>query len=176
MNNWLIVAIFVIVIFLNNIFMKNKIQTNKEDTSDINPKKINYSNYQKKNLLTKTEYSFYMKSRLALQEKNFYLYPKVRLEDFIEATGEGKEKLSLRGRIKSRHVDFLVCDEMLHIKAAIELDDKSHSNEKAQAADQFKNELFDSLNLTLVRIQVKQDYTNDINNLLNLLTFGSNVL
>lgn len=176
MNNWVIVAIFLIVIFLSKFFMNNKIYNDKETDSDIDAKKINYSNYQKKYLLTKTEYSFYMKSRLALQEKNFYLYPKVRLEDFIEATGEGKEKLSLRGRIKSRHIDFLVCDDKLHIKAAIELDDKSHSNEKAQAADQFKNELFDSLKLPLVRIQVKQDYTNDINNLLNLLTSGSNAL
>lgn len=176
MNFWPIITILVVIIFLGNIFMNNKKDDDIETDSDINPKIINYSNYQKKNLLTKTEYSFYMKSRLSLQEKNLYLYPKVRLEDFIEATGEGKEKLSLRGRIKSRHVDFLVCDDKLHIKAAIELDDKSHSNEKAQAADQFKNELFDSLKLPLVRIQVKQDYTNDINNLLNLLTSASNAL
>ncbi len=176
MNSWIIVAIFLIVIFLGNNFMNNKKYTGEEKVSDINAKKINYSNYQKKNLLTKTEYSFYMKSRLALQEKNFYLYPKVRLEDFIEVTGEGKEKLSLRGRIKSRHVDFLVCDDKLHIKAAIELDDRSHSSEKAQIADQFKNDLFKSLNLPLIRIQVKQDYTDDINNFLNLLTSGSNAL
>ncbi len=73
-----------------------------------------------------------MKSRLFLQEKNLFLYPKVRLEDFVEATGE--EKQSLRGRIKSRHADFLVCDDKLHIKTAIELDDISHSGEKAKSA------------------------------------------
>lgn len=171
MNTWAIVAIFVVIIFLSNIFMNSKKSNNNEVDSDINLKKVNYSNYKKKNLLTKTEYSFYMKAKLALQEKNLFLFPKVRLEDFIEATGEGKEKQSLRGRIKSRHVDFLVCDDDLHIKAAIELDDNSHSRETAKAADQFKNELFNSLNLPLIRIQVKQDYTNDINNLLNLLTF-----
>ncbi len=171
MDAWATVAIFIVIIFFCNFFMNSKKIDDNEIAYDINLKKINYSNYNKKNLLTKTEYSFYMKSRLSLQKKNLFLYPKVRLEDFIEATGEGKEKQSLRGRIKSRHVDFLVCDDKLHIKAAIELDDISHSSEKAKAADQFKNELFNSLKLPLVRIQVKQDYTNDINNLLNLLTF-----
>lgn len=164
-----IIAFFVVIIFLGNIFINSKKTADKETDSNNDHKNINYSNYKKKNLLTKTEYSFYIKSRSSLQEKNLFLYPKVRLEDFIEASGEYKEKQSLRGRIKSRHVDFLVCDDMLHVKAAIELDDKSHTIEKAQAADQFKNELFDSINLPLVRIQVKQDYTNDINNLLNLL-------
>lgn len=164
-----IVAFFIIIIFLGNILMNSKKRVEKKDDSDINPKIINYSNYRKKNLLTKTEYSFYMKIRSSLQEKNLYLYPKIRLEDFIETTGEKKEKQSLRGRIKSRHIDFLVCDDSLHIKAAIELDDKSHSSEKAQAADLFKNELFKSLDLPLIRIQVKQDYTNDITTILSTL-------
>lgn len=168
MNNLLIIAIVILLVI--NFIGKNKENANEQTPSDTNPKNINYANYQKKNLLTKTEYSFYMKSRLALQEKNLYLYPKVRLEDFIKTTGDGNEKMSLRGRIKSRHVDFLVCDDKLYIKAAIELDDISHSGEKAQAVDQFKNELFTSINLPLIRIQVKKDYTNDITNLLNQLT------
>lgn len=147
--------------------MNSKKTDDKKEDSVIEPKQIDYTHYQKKNLLTKTEYAFYMKSKESLQEKNLYLYPKVRLEDFIETTGEWKDKQSYRSRIKSRHVDFLICDDKLHIKAAIELDDKSHSSEKAQAADLFKNELFSSLKIPLIRIQVKQDYTEDINNLLN---------
>lgn len=138
-----------------------------DESKDI--KTINYSNYKKKNLLTKTEYSFYMKSKLSLKEKNLYLYPKVRLEDFIETEGEWKEKQSLRSRIKSRHIDFLICDENLHIKAAIELDDKSHFSEKSQTTDNFKNELFKSIDIPLIRIQVSQDYNNDINNIINML-------
>lgn len=160
-------SLLIIIIFFGIIFIINKKENEKEDTSDIESKKIDFSGYRKKHLLTPTEYAFYMKSKSSLQEKNLYLYPKVRLEDFIETKGEWKEKQSLRGRIKSRHVDFLVCDDKLYIKAAIELDDKSHTSEKAQIADQFKNELFRLLNIPLFRIQVKQDYTEDINNLLN---------
>ncbi|MDE7211838.1 MAG: DUF2726 domain-containing protein, partial [Lachnospiraceae bacterium] len=35
--------------------------------------------------------------------------------------------MKYRGYIKSRHVDFLICDSALHILAALELNDPSHS-------------------------------------------------
>lgn len=164
-----IILFLLIIIFLINIFTNSKKANERKEDSVIDSKQIDYTHYQKKNLLTKTEYAFYMKSKESLQEKNLYFYPKVRLEDFIETTGEWKDKQSYRSRIKSRHIDFLICDDKLHIKAAIELDDKSHSSEKAQAADLFKNELFKSLDLPLIRIQVKQDYTNDITSILSTL-------
>lgn len=168
-----ITAIFFIIIFFECILIigKKRILEKQENITD--SKSINYSNYHKKMLLTKTEYSFFMKIRPSLQEKNLFLYPKIRLEDFIEATGEKKEKQSLRGRIKSRHIDFLVCDDKLHIKAAIELDDKSHSGENAQKVDQFKNDLFRSINIPLIRIQVKPDYTNDIALILSTLQISA---
>lgn len=39
MNNWAIVAIFLIVIFLSNIFMNNKIYNDKETDFDTDTKK-----------------------------------------------------------------------------------------------------------------------------------------
>ena len=63
--------------------------------------------------------------------------PKVRLEDFIYVTNK-QELYKYRGYIKSRHIDFLICDNDLHIKFAIELDDKTHNTEKAKSTDEFK--------------------------------------
>lgn len=95
------------------------------------------------------------------------LYPKVRLEDYIEVCDIGKNKQSLRGRIRSRHVDFLLCDDKLHVKAAIELDDHSHDNKKAKEIDYFKDQLHKSIGLQLFRVSVKKDYIEDIRHILD---------
>ena len=61
--------------------------------------------------------------------KGFYLHSKTRLEDIIRVkpyiTGEGRWKL--RGRVKSRHVDFLITDGNGVPHIAIELDGSSHT-------------------------------------------------
>ena len=78
--------------------------------------------YRQKFLLTKTEYAFYKILEEKCTKNGLRICPKVRLEDFISVTGT-KNIGKYRGYIKSRHVDFLICDKDLHIKAGLELDD-----------------------------------------------------
>lgn len=97
-----------------------------------------------------------------LEEKctknGLWICPKVRLEDFISVTGT-KNIGKYRGYIKSRHVDFLICDKDLHIKAGLELDDSSHETRQAAQTDKFKNELFESIGLPLFRIKtIRSEY------------------
>ena len=47
--------------------------------------------------------------------------------------------------------------------AAIELDDPSHNTKKAAEIDAFKNELFDTVEIPLIRIDVEDDYSQEIN-------------
>lgn len=113
--------------------------------------------YESKMLLTRTEYAFFKKLRKFTDKKRYMICPKVRLEDFIYVTNR-KELSKYRGYIKSRHVDFLICDDDLHIICGIELDDKSHDEKEAKRIDKFKNELFEAIGVKLYRVRVDDDY------------------
>lgn len=147
--------ILIIAIFAIYFTMKKK--ANNNHTND---KTLEVYPYKKKTLLTKTEYSFYNSLKLLCDNANLIICPKVRMEDFLEVTD--KQQLSkYRGYIKSRHVDFIICDNQLHILAAIELDDKSHNSEKAKKTDEFKNQVFKTINVPLYRIKVSSGTYND---------------
>lgn len=132
--------------------------------------KTNVSHYKKKNLLTKTEYSFWMALNKACVENGFLVCPKVRLEDFVSVDlKEGKQRQSYRGRIKSRHVDFLICDSGLRILAGVELDDNSHNSKKAQELDSFKDNVFEQIKVPLIRIKTGGGYALQIEKLIKQL-------
>lgn len=121
--------------------------------------------YEAKFLLTKTEYAFFKELQEITDEKGYMICPKVRLEDFIYVTNR-KELGKFRGYIKSRHVDFLICDSNLHIICGIELDDKSHESDEAKKIDNFKDELFRTIGIPLHRIKVEEDYEGRIRGIL----------
>ena len=76
--------------------------------------------------------------------------------------------MKYRGYIKSRHVDFLICDNKLNIIMGIELDDNSHNKESAKKTDEFKNKLFETINIPLERVKVSSgDYEQQIIDILN---------
>lgn len=157
-------VLILLVIFL----IYDKISNQKEPEKKEQPKSKERQNldgkYKSKLLLTKTEYSFYNILKQKCDEKNLLICPKVRLEDFIQTTAQ--EKMKYRGYIKSRHIDFLICDSKLHILAALELDDKSHDEKKAQETDEFKNELYKVIGIPLYRIKTTDTYTEKIGEML----------
>ena len=112
--------------------------------------------YRKKDLLTPTEYEFWVVLKDACNNKNLLICPKVRMEDFINVeVDEYAKKQSHRGKIKSRHIDFMICDSNLNILAGIELDDKSHDKEKAKETDRFKDQVFLDIRIPLYRVKVQ---------------------
>ncbi|MDE7325848.1 MAG: DUF2726 domain-containing protein [Lachnospiraceae bacterium] len=134
-----------------------------------NPRYVDLSEcYRRQHLLTKTEYIFYGVLKKKCDSANLLICPKVRLEDFIRVTA--KERMKYRGYIKSRHVDFLICDSSLHILAAIELDDPSHNSEQAKRTDYFKNRLYAAIGLPLFRIRTGQNYGVKIDKLISQIT------
>lgn len=113
--------------------------------------------YYVTSVLTKSEYAFYTILEDKCDYADLIICPKVRLEDFINVRNI-REKQSYRGRIKSRHVDFLICDRQMNPLCGIELDDSSHNSWKAQKADNFKNELYRAIGLTLYRVQTGSNF------------------
>ena len=79
---------------------------------------------------------------------------KVRLEDIAKVRRglPNKTAWSLRGRVKSRHIDFVICTQRGGVLCAIELDGKSHK--PGNLADDFKNRLFKQVGIPLHRIRV----------------------
>lgn len=122
--------------------------------------------YKQRPLLTKTEFEFCRCLRAVCDGYGMYVCPKVRMEDFIEVTTR-KERMKYRGYIKSRHIDFLVCDKKFRILCAIELDDSSHGREEAQKVDKLKNEIYQTIGLKLYRVKTTDNYREKIKELMH---------
>lgn len=152
-----ILTIVCILLAAYILYSKLDPEKNKSD-KNLNSNTVNFNNYKSKKLLTKTEYKFFMEIKQICQDNLIMICPKVRLEDFIEVSVKGKEYNRYRNMIKSRHIDFLLTDNNLNIIAAIELDDYTHNTNKAEKADNFKNELYNSIGLPLYRINLNEDY------------------
>ena len=117
--------------------------------------------YRQKALLTKTEYEFAKYLVFACAKYHIRVCPKVRMEDFIDVTTE-KYRMKYIGHIKSRHVDFLLCDLYYNLLCAVELDDNSHNTAAAAKTDALKNRIYKSIGLQLFRVKVSGDWKRQI--------------
>jgi len=84
--------------------------------------------------------------------------PKVRLLDIIEPR-KGDNYRSLMGKIQSKHVDFVICDQDLHIKAILELDDGSHDRKDRQDRDQFVDQILTSVGYKVIHTRSGTEQT-----------------
>jgi len=81
--------------------------------------------------------------------------PKVRMEDVIRVAAgqDASTRASGRGRVKSRHFDFVLIDESARPVAVVEFDGPHHARSaRAQRADSFKNDACRAVGLPLIRI------------------------
>lgn len=116
--------------------------------------------YKSKYLLSSNEYNFYKELKIYADEKDLLICPKVGLKDLFEVKGT-KNYMTYFNKINKKHIDFLVCDNNLKPKYAIELDDKSHEQEKSVENDKFKNAIFTQANIPLIRIKALQQYNRE---------------
>ncbi len=107
--------------------------------------------------LSPAEASFYRVLRLVVGEK-MVVCPKVRLGDLFFVT-RAKENWGAVNRINAKHVDLLLLDPAtLKPLAGLELDDASHRMPEASERDDFKDRLFKSAGLPLLRVPVQRAY------------------
>lgn len=105
--------------------------------------------YQAKYLLTRNEWHEYKKLKEYATAKGLQVCPKVRLLDIIEPR-KGENYMTLLRKIQSKHVDFVLTDEDLHIKAIVELDDNSHNAKSRQERDQFVDQILTSVGYKVI--------------------------
>lgn len=117
--------------------------------------------YEKRKLLTPAENSFFKVIKEYLP--NYMIMSKVRLEDIIYVKkGTPQEEFnSARGRIKSRHIDFVICDEQTNILLVIELNDKSHQTEDRIERDKFIYSALNTAGIKIIFQECKKAYSKD---------------
>lgn len=147
-----ILVIIGILFFIYIILFPNK---QKEDEKIEN--NIDLSMYEKNDyVMTQTELKFYRELKKITDKLELTIFPQVDLERFIKVKDNNNKD---RNRIKSRSIDFtIVNNKNCKIICCIELDDYTHKWENVKKADEFKNDLFNKVNLKLIRIKVNNNY------------------
>ena len=144
---WTVALIVIIIV----IFIAKILLNKKEQAFDI-------ASYQKKTrVMNESEQALFINLQKALGDA-YIVLSKVRIEDFVDVDKKNISNNShwgLRGKIKSRHVDFLVCDHATTKPLlAIELDGKSHNDPRRKNRDQFVDELYNVIGLPIKHIPV----------------------
>lgn len=145
----IILIVFIVAVYLAKLSFEKK------------EKQISLLSYQKKDrVMNDSEHALFINLQKALGDA-YIVLSKVRIEDFVEVKKEinSHSKWGLRGRIKSRHIDFLICDyATTKPLLAIELDGKSHNGAKQQNRDHFVNDLYEAINLPIEHIYVGENF------------------
>lgn len=93
--------------------------------------------YQPRYLMTLNEKSQYRKIQRWAEQKELIVFTKVRLLDLIEPR-RNKSNYNVRlWKIQAKHVDFVICDKDINIKAIIEINDSSHNQPDRIERDNF---------------------------------------
>lgn len=120
-----------------------------------------YNAYERAESLfvNQSERAFFHALRRILPSE-YHLHSKVRLEDIVRVKTaiKGQAHWHLRGRVKSRHVDYLITDIDGVPRAAIELDGSSH-NKDTMNADVLKDGIFEAVGLPLIRVRTGANYS-----------------
>ena len=115
---------------------------------------------------SRAENSFYQVLRSVLGD-DYVIMAKARLADIITVnTKDGRQQAF--NRIKSKHIDFLLCSsDVFRPVLAIELDDKSHHRQSRIDRDKFVDDALSAAGLGILHVPVQQAY--NVNELKKLI-------
>lgn len=118
---------------------------------------LNNFKYSLKPYETQTEQNFFKKI-LSCLSRDYHLSAQVSLLSIIEKTNIDGTYTDRRGEL-NRIIDFGIFDDNYYVKLLIEVDDKTHEQEKRQKRDIHVNLILERLNIMLIRF-----YPNDLEN------------
>lgn len=121
--------------------------------------RIDYSQFRLVRHVTNASEGRLHRALLSTLPAGLYVLVKPRLEDIVEVRRTARyRRQSLRGRVKSRHLDFVIVDRSMRPMAAIELDGPTHGRRDVRRVDQFKSRLAASVGLPLFRVPADMCY------------------
>ena len=152
MSSLVLLAIIVFVVFIVLAALKNK-----QGGSG----KLGFPYQPAKPLFSAAERSFLGVLDQAVGPEH-RVFGKVRVAD-VAAVKSGLGNSARQGalnRIATKHVDFLVCRSGdLSVVCAVELNDKSHASQRAQARDELLANVCRVINLPLLTVPAKAAYS-----------------
>lgn len=104
-------------------------------------------------LLTKNELNFYRQLKTLIDRYDLIIFSKVRIADIIST-----DSFSEFNKIRSKHIDFVICNQESCPLLFIELDDSTHNNYKNKKNDIKKDNIFYSAGFKIIRIKVQDNY------------------
>lgn len=108
---------------------------------------------------TKNEYEFFRILYEISHKYNALLFSKVRLADIIYMKNITKNNIKYWNKIKSKHVDFVICDSNNYeILFLIELDDSTHDKQNRIERDNFVDKTLETVKLPIFHIKVSDNY------------------
>lgn len=171
MQNYIYLAFILVVGFwlLKNKRSKQKSNDQEEHLSSFT---LNQTSFKKRyKVMNESELAFYITLKQQIQDQ-YIILSKVRIEDFVSVNSHhltfGQHN-GLRNRIKSKHVDFLICDLQSRPILAIEVDGGSHKNQKRKDRDTFIDELYLHINLPITHVDVGSSFQKEVEKIKNLL-------
>ena len=116
-----------------------------------------YRYLRKRFLMNRNEYKFYKKLESAVGFE-YKILPQVHFDELVIPTkGSGNRIFSFR-HINQKSVDFVVCDKITLVPLiAIELDGKSHLQQKTKDRDLEVERILKEVNLPLLRFDNNND-------------------
>ena len=164
-----VVVVIVFIIIYDNKRTKKKreelqrkimmLDSKKPETVD-NDEDIEKLPYRRKFLLTKNEYWFYKSLKEITDKYDFAVLAKIRFADLVEVSAEAdkKEYMKYFGKIKSKHIDFILCKkDNLYPELLIELNDSSHNTEDRIKRDEFIKKIAEKVGYKMVFVDGTQN-------------------
>lgn len=149
------VILFVIVAILY-YFSGNIIEYFFHNNKNDEKEKNYFEGKLNKTILTKNELNFYNQLKLVTDKYNLIIFCKMRVADLISTNN-----ISEFNKIKSKHIDFTICNKETNPLLFIELDDSTHNNYRNKQNDIKKDNIFYSIGYTIIRLKVKEHYEFD---------------
>ena len=153
MDSIVLIIILSIVIFFAYKFKKARVKAEpkqKPNKSTQRKDKIvqPIKSYRPRYLLSLNEKSQYNYLKPITDKLNLTLFIKIRLADIIEPAN--KKDYSAFNKIKSKHVDFVVCSSNLKIVTVIEIDDNSHKKSNRIDRDSFVDTILNNCGINII--------------------------
>ena len=155
----LLLMLTIIIMIIQKKFEKKKFKQEPIQQTEYNYTNYDYYPYRMKYLLTQNEFNFYNRLKEITNPLNLQILAKIRLADLIEVDTNQinkKDYVKYFGKIKSKHIDFAICNNM-NIIALLELDDSSHNRADRQERDNFVNNALLKAGYTVVRTNGNMD-------------------
>ena len=150
--SWILIAVIVLIALIAIVALKGK--------QNAGAGTIGFPYRPAKTLFSPAERSFLGVLDQAVGS-DYRVFGKVRVAD-VATVKPGLSNSARQGalnRIAQKHFDFVVCSASdLSIVCAVELNDSSHSTQRAQARDELLAKVCQVINLPLLQVPAKQSY------------------